>query len=55
MTGKSDSQLDKFKKAAREAECNPSEKAFNESLKGLAKSKPPATPKKKPDEKPSGK
>ena len=34
-----DSQLDKFKKAAREAGCDPSEKAFNESLSTLAKSK----------------
>lgn len=50
-----ESQLDKFKKAAREAECNPSEKAFNESLKGLAKPELPAAPEKKSDEKPSGK
>jgi|GEM_PF-2433438 len=33
-------QLDKFKEAAREAECDTDEKAFEEALKKVAKSKP---------------
>ncbi|WP_290747714.1 hypothetical protein [Henriciella sp.] len=38
MTDKS--QLEKFKEAAREAECDTDEKAFEEALKKVAKSKP---------------
>ena len=38
MTEKS--QLEKFKEAAREAECDTDEKAFEEALKKVAKSKP---------------
>ncbi|WP_182482303.1 hypothetical protein [Henriciella barbarensis] len=34
------SQLEKFKEAAREAECDTDETAFEEALKKVAKSKP---------------
>lgn len=41
MTKKTDqSQLEKFKEAAREAECDTDEKAFEEALKKVAKSPP---------------
>ena len=33
----SEKQLDKFKKAAREAECNPSEMDFDQAIGKLAK------------------
>ncbi len=33
------SQLDKFKELAKEAECEPDEKKFDEQLKKIAKSK----------------
>jgi len=34
-------QLDKFKELAKEAECEPDEKKFDEQLKKIAKSPPP--------------
>ena len=44
MSANRKSQLDKFKEAAREAECDTDEKAFEEALKKVAKSKPSETP-----------
>ena len=41
------SQLDKFKEAAREAECDMDEEKFDQALKKVAKSK---EKEKKPDE-----
>lgn len=36
------SQLDKFRQAAREAECDTSEEKFDEALKKMAKAPKPA-------------
>ena len=47
MTDKS--QLEKFKEAAREAECDTDEKAFEEALKKVAKS-PLSKAERKPEE-----
>jgi len=43
----SQSQLDKFKAAAREAECDMDEKSFDEALGKLAKSEKPQEPENK--------
>lgn len=43
------SQLEKFKEAAREAECDTDEKAFEEALKKVAKSPPDKTEKSNKD------
>ena len=52
MTKKTDqSQLEKFKEAAREAECDTDEKAFEEALKKVAKA-PPGKSDKSDGEKP---
>tara|TARA_Y100001947_G_scaffold152089_1_gene153192 strand:- start:2820 stop:2975 length:156 start_codon:yes stop_codon:yes gene_type:complete len=48
MTDKS--QLEKFKEAAREAECDTDEKAFEEALKKVAKSPPGKAEKSDEDE-----
>lgn len=37
---KEQTQVEKFKEAAREADCDTDEKAFEEALKKVAKSKP---------------
>lgn len=39
------SQSDKFKQAARELECDPDEKAWDERLRKVAKQKPETKPK----------
>jgi hypothetical protein len=44
---KRETQIDKFKRAARELEADDSEKRFNERLGKIAKAKPPARPKRK--------
>ncbi|MCZ4298658.1 hypothetical protein [Henriciella marina] len=44
------SQLDKFKEAAREAECDTDEKAFEEALKKVAKAPPGKSEKTDEDE-----
>lgn len=49
MTDKS--QLEKFKELAREAECDPSEKKFDEALKKVAETKERREPKPAPDQK----
>jgi hypothetical protein len=40
MKNRQDGQAEKFKNAAREAECDPDEKHWEERLKKLAKQKP---------------
>ena len=47
------SQLDKFKEAAREAECDTSEEKFDKVLGKLAKVKPPPKPEKPEDDEPA--
>lgn len=44
MTGQKQSQLDKFKQAARELECDDDEKRFDERMKKLVKHKPVEKP-----------
>jgi hypothetical protein len=44
-------QLTKFKQAARELEADDSEKRFNERLSKIAKQKPSPAPRKKPRKK----
>jgi len=45
---KAKSQIQKFRKAARELETDDSEKRFNEKLGKIARQKPAPPPKKKP-------
>jgi hypothetical protein len=53
MMPKRESQIDKFKAAARELETDDDEKRFDEKLEKIAKAKPDgALPPKKPDNKP---
>ena len=51
MSSKDKSQLDKFKQAARELECDDDEKRFKERLGRLVR-KEPASPSTKPEHKP---
>jgi hypothetical protein len=44
MTDQKQSQLDKFKEAARELECDDDEERFDERLKKLVKHKPVEKP-----------
>jgi hypothetical protein len=44
MTNPKQSQLDKFKEAARDLECDDDEKRFDERLKKLVKHKPVEKP-----------
>ncbi|MGS4886362.1 hypothetical protein [Roseibium sp. MB-4] len=44
---KEKSQIDKFKEAAKELECDESEEAFDAKLKSIAKSQPSKGEKKK--------
>ena len=46
------SQSDKFKKLAEEAECNPSEAKFDDSLKRITGQKPTVDSNKKSDNQP---
>jgi hypothetical protein len=45
MTGKEQSQFDKFKAKARELECDEDEERFNANLRKLVKQKPVEKPK----------
>ena len=49
LSKKPKSQLNKFKAAAREAECDMDEKSFDEALGKLAKSEPPPKDQQKTD------
>lgn len=40
LNAKVESQIDKFREAARELECDESEEAFNEKLKSITREKP---------------
>lgn len=44
MTDQKDSQIDKFKQAARELECDDDDQRFKERLGKLAKAKPHSPP-----------
>ena len=50
---KEQTQLDKFKAAAREAECDMEEKDFDEALGKLAKSEKPPDDQQSDDDKPA--
>lgn len=44
MTGEPKTQLDKFKEAARELECDDDERRFDERMKKLVEKKPTPNP-----------
>jgi hypothetical protein len=48
------SQSDKFKEAARDLDCNPSEAAFDQTLKKLSEAPPPKDKKPKSEKKKPG-
>ena len=47
MPAAAEKQLAKFRRVARELECNDDDATFSATLKKIAKAKPPADPQKK--------